>query len=152
MPVRSPRRWLPALLPLLMVLATACTTIASYSETAYRYATTLKVESLALMDKANEPYSAHATEVEQLSLELDKAYEYAHGRPNNEFSARQWAILRDPGRSLLGGFFARWKREGKLSSTFITEVKQNVGDAFDKISELESGKIKPDAAKLTEDQ
>jgi hypothetical protein len=152
--MRSPRpsRWPGALVPLLAALLTACPTISSYSETAYRYATTLKVESLALMEKATDPYADHATEAANLLLEIDKAYEYARGRPNNTISTRQWEILRSPDRALLGGFIARWKTEGKLSPVFITEVKENVSDAFDTISELESGKIKPDAAKLKEDQ
>jgi len=145
-------RYSSALLPLFAALLTACPTISGYSETAYRYATTLKVESLALMDKASESYADHATEATNLMLEIDKAYEYARGRPNNEISTRQWNILRSPDRALLGGFIARWKAQDKLSPTFITEVKENVSDAFDTISELESGKIKPDAAKLKEDQ
>lgn len=102
----------------------------------------MKVEALALMDKATEPYENHKKEVEELQTKIEKAYEYVKGQPKNEFSARQWEILKDPERNLLGGFLKRWKKESTLSNVFIKEAKGLVADAFDTISGLESGKIK----------
>ena len=63
---------------------------------------------------------------------------------NNDISAQQWRILIDSERNLLGGFLARWKKESRLSATFVTEAKGLVSDVFDTIIGLESGKIKPD--------
>jgi hypothetical protein len=121
---------------------TACAHIAPFSEVAYQHATSLKVESLALVAKATEPYAEHRAEVEKLQLDLQKAYEYARNRPDNELSTQQWAILIDPQRALLGGLLARWKAEGVLGRAFIENMKTQIGAAFDTISGLESGKVK----------
>jgi len=43
--------------------------------------------------------------------ELDKALEYARGRPRNEITIRQWRIPIDNDGNLLGGFLAGWKKE-----------------------------------------
>jgi hypothetical protein len=113
-----------------------------YSQTAYEQATSVKAESLALMEKATEPYSQHAQEVAALLLAVDKAYEYAKGRPKNEISTEQWAKIKDPNSNLLGGFLKRWKEKGQLNSTFVKEAEAQIAQAFDQIIELESGKNK----------
>lgn len=123
-------------------------TISKFNETAYEQATSLKVESLALMDAATEPYQEHANSVRALERELEKAYEYAKGRPDNEISARQWEILIDEDGDLLGGFLARWEDESTLNAALIKEKKKQVRAAFDTIIDLESGKIKPGNAQL----
>jgi hypothetical protein len=120
-----------------------CASISPYSPTAYQYATSLKVESLMLMDKATEPYATHQAEVAALVTKIDIAYEYAKGRPKNEISTRQWEILKAPDHHLLGGFLQRWKHESQLSGPFVTEAKGLVADAFDTIIGLESGKVTP---------
>lgn len=124
-------------------LVAGCTSIALYSEVAYQQAVSLKVESLALMDKASEDFSAHKAEVADLKLKLSKAWEYAKGRADNELSAKQWEILIDPEGHLMGGFLKRWEQDGTLSPAFAQEAKGLVSDAFDTIIGLESGKIKP---------
>lgn len=95
------------------------------------------------MDHAVEPYAMHQNEVLDLRKRLDIAYEYAKGRPKNEITARQWEILTDSSRNLLGGFLKRWKDSNTLSHTFVRESKGLVSDGFDTIIGLESGKIKP---------
>ncbi len=134
-----------ALLGLLLLAATACgPTISEFNARAYEQATSLKVEALALMDKATAPYADHADAVQHLKTELEKAYEFAEGRPENEISARQWRILIDPDRDLLGGFLADWEEQSAFSATFVEEKKTQIARAFDTIIELESGKKKPD--------
>jgi hypothetical protein len=139
------RRAAPSVLFVLLALAGCAPTIAPFSERAYEQAVELKVEALAVMGAATEPFEPHRDAVEALRLDLDKAYEFARGRPDNELSARQWAILRDPDRNLLGGFLARWEAEGALSPFFVTEAQALVADAFDTVIGLESGKVRPDA-------
>src|SRR5262245_28750079 len=53
---------------LLCVTSVGCFSnlISPYSEQAYQSATSLKVESLLLMDKATDTYSKHASEAESL--------------------------------------------------------------------------------------
>lgn len=139
------QRIIPATILLLIPIITlSCASISLYSEVAYKQATSLKVESLAVMDIAVEEYADNKAKVESLEIKLNKAYEYAKGRPKNEISARQWQILIDPNRNLLGGFLKRWKQEGALSKIFVEEAKGIIVDAFDTIIGLESGKIKPE--------
>jgi hypothetical protein len=133
------RSWLVLVLS---ILAACSNLIAVYSQTAYEQATSIKAESLVLMSKATEPYSQHAQEVAALMLNVDKAYEYAKGRPRNEISTEQWAKMKDPNSNLLGGFLKRWEEQGRLSSVFVKEAEAQIAKAFDQIIELESGKNK----------
>ncbi len=123
-------------------LAACSSLIAAYSQTAYEQATSIKAESLVLMNEATEPYSQHAQAVAALMSNVDKAYEYAKGRPKNEISTEQWARMKDPNSNLLGGFVKRWKQQGQLSPTFVKEAAAQVAKAFDQVIELESGKNK----------
>ena len=126
---------------LLLFANVACAPlIAGYNQVAYENATYLKAESLLLMDEATQPYSQHAQQVDDLRVQLAKAYEYARGIPDNDVAARQWAILKDPKRDLLGGFLELWKRNGKLGETFVNEAKPLVAQAFDYIICLEVNK------------
>jgi hypothetical protein len=120
-----------------------CTPVSTFSETAYTQAVQLKVETLDLMSKAIDGYSNHTGEVDSLKQKLLFAYEYAKGRPNNEISTKQWEIMIDPDRNLIGGFLKIWKQDLILSPVFVSEAKGVIGDAFDTIIGLESGKIKP---------
>jgi len=125
------------------LLITACATIAPSNQAATQQAVSGKAWSLTLMDKAVEPYSLHATEVDSLKQTLTADYAFAKAEPKNQMSAQQWSILIDPDHHLLGGFLNRWKTEGKLDSGFVVEEKKMVSDAFDAIIGLESGKAKP---------
>ena len=119
-----------------------CASIAPFSQTAYLQATSLKAQALSLMDKGTDPYESHATDVSALELKMAEAYEYARGRPRNDLSTRQWEIMKNPDGHLLGGFLQRWQKEKHLGAAFIDEEKKLVGDGFDEISSLESGKHK----------
>lgn len=129
-------------LPLVFLL-TSCSIISEYDSYAYQQAVLLKVESLALMQFANDPFTNHQKEIIQLEKALQFNYEYAKGRPNNQISEKQWAILTDKNRNLLGGFLERRKSEHKLNPFFIIESQKIISDAFDTIIGLESGKIAP---------
>lgn len=133
------------LLLLVAIAVSGCApSISQFNETAYQQAVQLKVRSLALLDKASEPYADHVEKAETLRQELHTAYEYAKGRPNNELSTRQWEIMIDPERNLMGGFLKRWEEEDSLSPVFVREFRGVISDAFDTIIGLESGKIKPE--------
>jgi hypothetical protein len=121
--------------------------ISLFNPVAYDYAVSIKVESLALMDKAVEPFESHKPEVTDLILKIEKAYEYAKGIKKNEITVQQWEILKNPDRNLLGGFLKRWEDEEKLGKIFVSEAKKQVSQAYDTIIGLESGKIKPEDIK-----
>ncbi len=125
----------------------SCSSISVFSPEAYKQAVDLKVESLNLMSFATMPYTDFEDDIDFLNTELSKAYEFSKGRPDNEISTRQWEILINPDGNLLGGFLKRWKEEGTLSQMFVTEMQTLVGDAFDTIIGLESGKIDPSEIK-----
>lgn len=123
------------------ILLTACAPlIGPYSPTAYQNATSLKATTLAVMEKAKEPYTTHQKEVESLMLEIDKAYEFVNGIPSNSISAKQWFILKKPDGELLGKFILRWKEKNTLSQVYINEFKLLISDAFDEIICLEANK------------
>jgi len=137
------RTSLAVTLLLLMLLSGCQATIAQFNEVAYQQATSLKVDALRVMDNASRSYSAHDKLVEDLNIKLEKAYEYAKGRPKNSIITEQWEVLLDPKRNLLGGFLVRWKAEDSLDQTFVTEAKALVAEGFNQIIGLESGLIKP---------
>jgi outer membrane murein-binding lipoprotein Lpp len=117
-----------------------CALISNYDQVAYEHATSAKVDTLALMDKATGSYDEHQKEVDALVVELNKAYEYDRGRSLNKFTVAQWDVLRDPNGDLVGGFLKMWKAKGSLLPGVVTEKKIQIGKAFDKIIALESGK------------
>jgi len=131
----------------LNLIVWACSSVSVFSPEAYKQAVDLKVESLNLMSDATMQYADFEEDVVHLKTELAKAYEFSKGRPNNEISTRQWEILINPDGNLLGGFLKRWEEEETLSQMFLTEMQVLVGDAFDTIIGLESGKIDPSEIK-----
>jgi hypothetical protein len=124
-------------------IAAACSVTSPFNERAYDIATSAKVDALALVTQASEPYANHAPDVRALRLEIDKAYEFAKGRPHNEEATRQWEIIRDPQRNSLGGFLRRWQERGTLDAAFVNEAQGLIADGFDAVIELESGKRRP---------
>jgi hypothetical protein len=135
----------------LIILSAAITgcalSVDRFDKLAYQNATSIKVDSLALMGKATQSYSTHKSAVEALNVSVEKAYEYAKGRPKNEEVTEQWSLMKDPDKNLLGGFLVRWEEKGKLSAAFVTEAKKLISSGFDQIIGLESGKIKPKGSK-----
>lgn len=119
-----------------------CATISTFDQHAYTQTTSIKVDALNLMSKATANYQTCEKSIDALQTELDKIYAYEKNRPKNEISVKLWDKLLNKNGHLLGGFLNRWKNEGKLNGTFITEEKKLVGDAFDQIAGLESHKIK----------
>jgi len=127
----------------LSMIVWSCASISVFSPEAYKQAVDLKVEALNLMSFATMPYADYEENVIYLNTELDKAFEFSKGRPDNEISTEQWEILIDKEGNLLGGFLKRWETEGTLSEMFVTEMQILVSDAFDTVIGLESGKIDP---------
>jgi hypothetical protein len=121
-------------------LAACSPLIADFSLEAYKNATSLKAETLALIDKSGEPYARHREAAEALTLRIDAAYEFAAGVPNNQLSAQQWAVMRDPEADLYGGYIRDWRSDGPVGATFREEKKKQIGQAFDAIICLEANK------------
>lgn len=127
----------------LFISLLGCASISQFDQHAYIQTTSAKVDVLYLMNLAVDDYSTHKSEVADVTLKLDKVYEYERNRPRNTLTIQLWDRIRDTTGHLFGGFVARWEREGKLKPVFIQESKKQVGEAFDIIAQLESKKIKP---------
>ena len=128
-------------LAIAFVLA-ACQTmrIAPADPAALQAAAELKVETLALMAKAGEPFAQHRPEIEAVTGKMNTAYELAAATPNNELVTREWAVMRDPERDLYGGFVKRWEASGKIGRAFREEASVQVSEGFDYIICLEQAK------------
>ena len=116
--------------------------ISRYNEYVYQQTTSLKVDALKLMDEATDSFAVHKADIAALQTRVEKVYEYELHRPNNKVTLEMWQTLKAPDKHLLGGYFTHWQQHYTLDSVFIREAKLQVGAAFDKIAELESGKIK----------
>lgn len=127
----------------LLLALWGCAITAPYDQYVYAQTTGLKVDALKLMDKAVKPYSEAPPALEKFTDNWDKLFEYELHRKNNGIRIEMWSLLRDPGKNLMGGFLQRWKKDNTLNTVFIDEAKIQVGKAFDQLSELESGKVKP---------
>lgn len=148
MPITNRYLFPQLFLILLLTGMSACSTISRFDQYAYSQATSIKVDALSLMDSATEQYAQHQSSVAGVMTSMNKIYEYEKNRPKNDISEKMWAMLKDSTGHLYGGFIKRWQREGKLDATFIQESKRLIGQSFDQISQLESGKIKPAQASI----
>lgn len=137
---RLSRSGILALWLAILVLGGCAPLIAEYSLEAYKNATSLKAETIALIDKSGSRYSSHSKEVELLTTRINAAYEFAAGLANNAVSAQQWNLLRDPNGNLYGGFVATWRKQGRTSAAYRSAKKRQIGNAFDYIICLESNK------------
>ena len=120
-----------------------CATISQFDQYAYVQTTSLKVDALQTMDLAVENFEDHTAEVLTLKANLQKIYEYEKNRPNNAITLEMWEKMLKEDGNLIGGFLAKWEKQGTQNPFFINEAKKIIGPAFDQIAQLESKKIKP---------
>lgn len=135
--------FLVVIVALIAFLLNSCATISKFDQYAYTQITSAKVDALAIMDSAILPYQQHANAAGQVLTSLSKMYEYERNRPKDLVTVKMIGLMKDSSSHLFGGFIRRWQKNGTLDATFITESKNIIGQAFDQISQLESGKIKP---------
>lgn len=130
------------ILSLLLGIAGCAPSIAPFSSRAYEQAVDLKIDTLRLIERAEEPYGKHSSRIEALQIRLLKAREYARGRPHNDITTRQWEIMVDSKGFMAGGLLSRWAAEDSLSWTFIQEASLQIESGFNTIIRLESGKTR----------
>ncbi|MDN3550030.1 hypothetical protein [Mucilaginibacter aquaedulcis] len=129
-----------------IIVLAGCATISRFDQYAYAQSTSLKVDALNVMNLASQQYDTHVSDITTVNTAMDKMVAYERNRPKNELSEKMWVMLRDTNQNLYGGFIRRWKNEGTLSPVFIKESQILIGQAFDQVSQLESGKIKTQQA------
>jgi trans-aconitate methyltransferase len=130
----------------LLFVAGCASTIAVYDSKSYENATSLKVETLALMDKGADPYEQHSTEVADLRLRLQKAEEYARGLDKNAVAVSMWETLANEG-GMLDRFFKEWQVNPVTPPTYLNDKKEQVAKAFDKLIQLEARKVKTESGR-----
>ncbi len=113
-----------------------------FDQLAYDRTVSLKVDSLNLMDKSTQPYINYKDKVTKLTIRIEKAYQYAKGKPNNKIITKQWLIIKNPKRHQIAGYLKLWKEHKIISKSFMTEAKKTIAEGFDQIIGLESGLIK----------
>jgi hypothetical protein len=131
-----------ALLVGVTLTAASCATISRFDQYAYAQTTSLKVDALSLMGSATDSFPVHAAEAAQVQTTLNKLVEYEKNRPKNAITEKMWSLMSDSTGHLYAGFMSRWEKEGRLDTAFIRISKDLVGQSFDQISQLESGKIR----------
>jgi hypothetical protein len=123
-------------------LTTSCAGISKFDQYSYTQATSLKVDALNIMANASDNFNLHQTQIVAVKTNLTKAYEYESNKPKNTISTKMWAMLIDSTGNSFGGFISRWQKENRLDTAFIRQSQMLIGQSFDQISGLESGKIK----------
>jgi hypothetical protein len=127
---------------LLMMMQACAPLISPYDQYGYAQATAVKVDALNVMSMATDSFQLHKNEVNNLTTEMQKIYEYDKGLPKNTATTRQWSILMDPNAHLLATFLQQWQAHTKEDSTYVALKKTQVSKAFDAIIQLEAAKIK----------
>jgi hypothetical protein len=130
------------ILALLSISLVSCSSISLYDQHAYETSTSLKVDVLNMMNNGTGEYSKYESQIMELLVAIEKAYEYEKGRPKNSISTKMWEKMKDPNGGLFGEFIILWGTQGTLSQVYVIEKKKIVGEAFDDMIELESKKIK----------
>jgi hypothetical protein len=142
-PISPAGRWFV----LLSFLFCAGCATPDFDQAAYANATSLKVDTIHLIGQAHDSYSSHRQDVSDLTLKLEKAYEYDKGRPLNQRTLQLWDQLLtkkadDPDSGIYPRFIDLWEKQGTISAALIPGKQQRVALAFDEIIALESGKKK----------
>lgn len=120
----------------------SCTSISPYDYHSYENATSLKSETISLMERGTEEYSKHVDSINDLNLKIEIAYEYEKGKPKNSITTKMWEKLKDPSGGLYGDFIKLWREQNTLGPDYVQAKKRIVEQSFDEIIKLESKKIK----------
>lgn len=126
----------------LFMLFSGCAILAPFNQYSFDETARLKVESLALIRKANQPYSTHAKKADSVMAGVNSAYRDGLLRSKNLASMNQWEILLDPEQGSLAGTIQKWKWHGTLPADTIKAARRMIAENFDAISKLENNKGK----------
>ena len=107
----------------------------SFDETAR-----LKVESMAILGKANQSYLKGEGGADSVMNGINSAYQDASLRSKNKESMRQWETLLDANKGSMAGIMKQWKQYDTLSNAMILQARIVIAGDFDRISRLEGNK------------
>jgi hypothetical protein len=131
----------PVLWPLLLALGllVACMQ-APFDQAALQRAESLRAQSVALIERAGEPYDSRAADVEKLLAEVRAERDAAAQVEGNGSVVQQWDAILAADGPYLGGILARWQSAGTLGAGFRAEAAGRVGAAFDALTDTERAK------------
>ena len=111
-----------------------------FDQMAYINAIDVKVESLFLIKKANQPFKDHQLQIESLRKDIQKSMEYEKGRGDNVNAETVvlWNTLMDENGGLLGEFLKTWEEEEVRNPVRIELKTKQIEEAFDVILSLEN--------------
>jgi len=134
---------------ILACLLTNCTRVALFDQTSYSNTINAKVETLALMNQAGEPFENHSDDIQNVTKLLSKAYEYDKRRTNNNITTKMWEVLAEGDESMVKRYFSLWEKQDSVSGFFITEADSLVNQGFDLLLDFESQKDKKEDQQST---
>ncbi len=126
------------LLAVSAVLITGC--VPPYDPAALAEAKQLKEVSLALLEKAVEPFTAHEPAVTALRARLDTALENNTAKKGNVELTDAWRELLDRESGNLGAILVFWETDGTLGAHYIKSASLLVEKSFDEIIRQEEAR------------
>lgn len=120
---------------------TGCAVTSKFDQNSYDTAQSLKIEVLALFDKADGKASEYPLEIARLKDRMNFALSYENGKGKpNVISAKQWEIVVSDTHNLVGSFLKKWEEGKPLSKAYLIEKRDQISDGFDQIIKLEAAK------------
>ena len=140
MSIKKAKIFLALIAPLLLI---GCATQkAPYLRYSFDETARLKVESMAVLDKAHQSYPAGQGGADSVMSGVNSAYQDASLRSKNSESMRRWENLLDANQGSLAGILRQWKENDTLSLAMIQNARIIIAGDFDLISKLENNKGK----------
>jgi hypothetical protein len=123
-----------------ILLLSACAPV--YSPYIYDQTAELKIQSLAIINKATESFEKNKLKIELLKSDLESIQLQEQMRKHNNIKVKQWNLLLDPKGYLLYGTLNKWQRDTTMTEEFINLQRKLLGEAFDLIQETEKQRLK----------
>ncbi len=136
----SVRRIWFAQFALVFLLLGCGTTTAPFDPVAQQNVEQLKAQTLALIDKSGNKFTAHQNEVAALTAKYDAAASAAAAIPKNEAVTAAWGIIRGPQSGSAVEYFNTWKQRSAMRPAIRAEKKAQIGRHFDYLVCLEAAK------------
>ena len=125
---------------LLFLLLGCGTTTAPFDPAVQQNAEQLKVQTLALIDKSGNKFTASQKDVTALVARIDAAASAAAGVAMNEPVTVAWGVIRGPQSGSAVEYFNTWKQRSAMRPAIRAEKKAQIGRHFDYLICLEAAK------------
>ena len=120
----------------------SCSPGLHFSAEAYQRDSTIEAKALDIVKKTSESYSLHATEIDALKADIDRALAAEKQRKMNQATVAMWeSVQKDKGN--LYDLFQLWKANDKVSPAIADEITKKIERLLGSITELEDHKTKP---------